>query len=426
MRNRWFALFTAAAVGLTAPGCAAKAAKPDVRAVASSARVAVQVEQNTVTAPNLHKEVAGKLRETMVATKSGVPVTDRSKADLLIQVTIVKTNFTHAVEWQWNIVDAQTGEVLRTKTQKHAWGADGPTIANQIVGELATLDVEGGASETAIAAAESTDQGAGTGWDMPASTTDGSNAWAVVIGIEKYREKIPEATGATADADAFATFARETLNVPEANVKVLEGDRASRADLSAALFEWLPRNAVKDGGRVYVFFSGHGAPDVETGDSYLLPYDANPTYVKSGGLKVSDLTSKLSDLKGQQVYVFLDACFSGTGERSVLAEGTRPVVAVKKLPTAEGVVTFSAAGPDETTGADASGKHGLFTHYLIEGLVGGADADGDGAVSIAELHQHVTQTVPADARRQNRDQTPTVSVPDTVDPNSTVVEGIRK
>lgn len=406
-------------------GCANKVERPEARAVASSARVAVQVHQNTVTAPGLHKEVAGKLRETILATRSGVPVTDESNADLLISVTIVKTNFTHAVEWQWNIVDVATGEVLRTKTQKHPVGSNGEAIANEVVTELATLEVKGGASATALAAAESS-SGTQSGWSMPASNTDGSNAWAVVIGVEDYREDIPDAKGARSDAEAFAKFARGTLNVPEANVKLLQGERASRADLSGALFEWLPRNAVEEGGRVYVFFSGHGAPDVETGDSYLLPYDANPTYVKSGGLAVGELTDRLGALEGQQVYLFLDACFSGTGERSVLAEGTRPVVPVKALQVSEGVVTFSASGPDETTGAHAGGAHGLFTYHLIDGLTGAADTDGNATITIAELQTHVQETVKVEARRQNRDQTPTASVSNAVDPNAALVEGLQK
>src|SRR5690606_11558444 len=98
--------------------------------------------------------------------------------------------------------------------------------------------------------------------EFPKSNTAGQNSWAVVIGVENYRESLPAASGAERDARVFAEFAQKTLNVPEANIKLLLGDRATKSDITAALMEWLPRNAVNAGGKVYVYFSGHGAPDV--------------------------------------------------------------------------------------------------------------------------------------------------------------------
>lgn len=262
--------------------------------------------------------------------------------------------------------------------------------------------------------------------EAPASKTSGANAWAVVIGIESYRESLAKAAGARADAQRFADFARDTLNVPEANIKLLLGERASRADMTAALMEWLPRNAVEPGGKVYVFFSGHGAPDVQEGSAYLLPYDANPTYLKSGGIQVAEVQKTLTNLQGQQAYLFLDACFSGSGERSVLPEGTRPVVPVKQLKPAGGVVTFAAAGADETTGAHQQSGHGLFTYHLLEGIGGKADADQNGDVTLGELEAHVVQSVRVDARRRNRDQTPVVALPKGVDDSHVLVKAVEQ
>ena len=212
--------------------------------------------------------------------------------------------------------------------------------------------------------------------------------------------------------------------MPEANIKLLKGERASRADMSAALLEWLPRNAVKPGGKVYVFFSGHGAPDVAEGTAYLLPYDANPSYVKSGGMRVSELQDTLGKLKGQTTYLFLDACFSGNGDRSVLAEGTRPLVPVKEIKTSGGVVTFSASQATETTGGHSSGR-GLFSYHLLNALAGSADKNGDRDVSVAEVRDYLVTKVQDDARRDNREQTPTVALPSGFNASTVVVDDVQ-
>ncbi|MCA9527152.1 MAG: caspase family protein, partial [Myxococcales bacterium] len=177
---------------------------------------------------------------------------------------------------------------------------------------------------------------------------------------------------------------------------------------------------------VYVYFSGHGAPDTETGDAYLVPYDANPAYIKTGGLPLADLQRTLGALKGQQVYLFLDACFSGQGDRSVLAQGTRPLVPVKALGVPTGLVTLAASAATETTGTHAGSGHGLFTYHLLAGLGGAADANGDHDVSLAELRDHLVEAVRVEARRQNRDQTPSVAVPPGVDVQAPVVQGLSQ
>lgn len=429
MNARWLLILTFSLFATVS--CTKKIKPPAAAAQSSNARIAIEVEQSTLTAPALKKDLEGKLRETILATKVGVPAADPTKADLLLKYSITRANFTHATKWQWQLVDIETGAVVASQTDESAFGASAESLANQAATELAALDTARFANDTAPVvnadeARRAKAEPRNTALDAPASGTSGENAWAVVIGIEDYREELAPATGAEADARAFADYARRTLNVPEANLKMLLGERASRADLSAALMEWLPRNAVEPDGRVYVFFSGHGTPDVESGEAYLLPYDANPTYVKSGGLRVDEVQTKLASLQGQQVYLFLDACFSGQGERSVLPKGTRPVVPVQQLNAAEGVVTFSASRADETTGADPSGRHGLFTHHLLGGLTGGADSNGDGDVTIAELREHLVSTVTVAARRQNRDQTPTVAVPASLNASHVLVDDLER
>ncbi len=245
------------------------------------------------------------------------------------------------------------------------------------------------------------------------------SSFALVIGIERYRD-VPAPTGARADAERFAALAKSTLGVPERNVILALDDRASRADLDKHL-RWLENN-VPVGGRVYLFFAGHGAPDAASGTSYLLPYDADPADLPGTALKLSDVTARLGKTKARDVVAFLDACFSGTGGRSVIAAGTRPLVPVGKLEAAPRVSVLAAVTGAQISGALPGGAEGLFSHYLGEALGNAkADLDGDGQISLRELHDWIKPRVEREAKRESREQVPSLTVGDGVDAAGTVL-----
>lgn len=234
--------------------------------------------------------------------------------------------------------------------------------------------------------------------------------YAVIVGVEGYKS-LPSAAYAGGDARAMAS-AVQALGVPEENVVLLEGTRAGLADLSKYVEEWLPRRASARS-RVYFFFSGHGAPDVEGGTPYLMPWDGDAAFVRSTGYSLSRLYDSLGKLPAREVIVALDSCFSGTGGRSVLAPGLRPLVNLRMPPAPRrrvSVLTASEGG--EAAGGLPDVGHGAFTYRLLEGLGGAADEDGDGGLTLAELHGYARKRVILDARAMGREQTPTLSTPE--------------
>ena len=230
------------------------------------------------------------------------------------------------------------------------------------------------------------------------------NNYALVIGIEKYSGLV-DAEFAERDADAV----RENLlalGYPARNILFLKGAQAGRASIEKYVESWLPRNVNKDS-RVFVYFSGHGAPEIESGDAYLVPWDGDAKFLGNTGYSIKRLYEKLNALKAKEVIVAMDACFSGAGGRSVLAKGARPLV--NKVDTGADklgkLVVFSAAAADEITGTDESQGHGLFTYYFLKGMAGAAKG-GRGEVTAKGLYDYLAPNVQDAARRQNRDQTP--------------------
>jgi len=234
------------------------------------------------------------------------------------------------------------------------------------------------------------------------------HAYAVVIGIEQYREKLPKADFADKDAKLVGEYLTKVLGYPEENVVVRLNERATRTDLVKYFEEWL-KNNVEPGGSVFVYYSGHGAPNTKTGGAYLVPYDGDPSFVDSTAYPVKQMYAALDKLPAKDVTVVLDSCFSGAGGRSVLAKGARPMVLSVENPVlASGkTIVLAASGGDQISNSFQEQGHGLLTYYFLKGLQGDGDTNKDGVIEMAELYDYVKPNVQRIARKQyNSEQTP--------------------
>lgn len=239
------------------------------------------------------------------------------------------------------------------------------------------------------------------------------NAYAIVIGIEKYRQNIPNVDFAVNDAETMTEYLTKVMGYPEENVVTLLNDRAAKSDFEKYLGRWLSNN-LDDNGKVFIYYSGHGAPDPKTGNTYLLPYDGDPTFIEETGYSLKRLYDSLGKLKAKEIVVALDACFSGAGGRSVIAEGSRPVVIQIEdaMKPAGNMVVISAASGNQISSTYKDKGHGLFTYFLLKGLKGFADADGDGSIELDELYSYLKPQVERIARKKyNNEQSPQLIKP---------------
>ncbi len=235
------------------------------------------------------------------------------------------------------------------------------------------------------------------------------NAYAVVFGIEKYRERLPKADFASRDAKTVANYLTKVLGYPEENVVVRTNDLATRNDMEKYFGQWLKNNVEKDS-TVFIYYSGHGAPNPKTGDAYLVPYDGDPTYLDSTSFPLKRLYEALEKLPTKEIIVVLDSCFSGAGGRSVLAKGAKPMgLSVEQSVTSAvgKAIVLTASGSDQISSAYEEKGHGLMTYFFLKGLQGDADANEDGTLTMAELYNYVRPQVEKVARKQfNNEQTP--------------------
>ena len=225
--------------------------------------------------------------------------------------------------------------------------------------------------------------------------------FVLTIGIDGYRDA-PPAVGAEADATRVDALFADTFNVPARQRRLLLGERATRSDIDEGL-RWLAESS-RRGGRVVVYFSGHGTPDPGTGAPQIVPYEADPADVSRVSLGLAELERRLAGMPARDRLLIVDAGFTGQGPRSLAARGVRPLTLVDP-PTA--IIRLVAASPGESAGAAANLGGGLFTHYLLAALGHArADGDGDGQITLAELQSWLTPRVQSAARTRGAAQTP--------------------
>jgi len=239
---------------------------------------------------------------------------------------------------------------------------------------------------------------------------------AVVIGNKTYKNTdIPDVDYAVRDAETIKKYLIRTLGFHEDNVIYVENASGSAmerifgtsGDPQGQLHDWIKPNQSS----VFVYYSGHGAPNPETGSAYLLPSNANPSYLSQNGYPLNQLYENLSKLPAQSVTVVTEACFSGTSEGGAVVQNASPAVLSVENPMLgmKNGLAFTAGAADQVASWYNEKKHGLFTYYFLNGLRGEADANSDKAVTAKEMKSYLMDKVPYRAQRlHSRKQTPQV------------------
>ncbi|MFH1992956.1 MAG: caspase family protein [Pseudomonadota bacterium] len=239
------------------------------------------------------------------------------------------------------------------------------------------------------------------------------NSYAIVIGIENYRQKLPKADFAVSDALLVSEYLTKVMGYPEENVVLLINDKALQSDLTKYFEKWLHNNVEKDS-TIFIYYSGHGAPNPQTGDAFLVPYDGDPSFIDQTGYSLKRMYDALGKLPAKEIIVALDSCFSGAGGRSVLAEGARPLVMnlQKTFAVPTNMTVLAAASGDQIGSTYKEKGHGLFTYFMLKGIKNEDVVRQDGSIAVSELFSYLKPQVERIARKQyNNEQTPQLIAP---------------
>ncbi|MEP7119394.1 MAG: caspase family protein [Byssovorax sp.] len=247
------------------------------------------------------------------------------------------------------------------------------------------------------------------------------DAYALVIGVEAY-DHAGRVPGAVADAQRFAALAQRTLGVPREHIKLVVGDKADKLAFDLNV-EWLKLNVRREG-RIYLYFSGRGALRRQTVTEYLLPKDGDPAALEKTSVSLPALLQALAQTRAREVVAFVDAGFSGPGERSAQpADAVAPRV-ISDPELGPRVALLSAVTSAEVAGSTRDGG-GLLTRWLAYGLgTARADLDGDGQITLQELATWAGPRVTREAKRDKRGQSPALLLGPGFAATTTIVTGL--
>ena len=234
-----------------------------------------------------------------------------------------------------------------------------------------------------------------------------SDKVVLIIGIEAY-QGLNKALYAANDANLFHDMVRDGMGVPLENIKILSNHKATRSEILSALKFWLPAQVKAGKTHVYLLFSGHGLTSDDDAQKYWLPFDVNKALLAETAISEKWAIAELQKLQAKSITIFLDSCYSGLTRKGEsldpLARGVKFKSAVAPMPVNFTMVSASAA--NQTALASDDFKQGIFSYFLIKGLAGQADADGNQRVTHGELIDYLSQRVDKKALLMNRRQQP--------------------
>jgi len=244
--------------------------------------------------------------------------------------------------------------------------------------------------------------------------------WAVVIGVGDYDNKSVPKLRSDADADAMYRLLTTRAGYERENVLLLTDkapEKPTLENIRLALGDFLPRKTARDD-MVLVYYAGYGAADVDATRKdpdgfakYLIPRNVKPESLRATAFALDELPAMLARIPAARVVLLLDTSYSGAaGGRTLVSANARPHELseqfLDRLTKGRGRVVITASAPNEVALEPTDLGHGLFTHFLLEGLSGKADRNGDGIVTISELYPYVEEQVERRSRAAGGRQRP--------------------
>lgn len=295
--------------------------------------------------------------------------------------------------------------IINEKYKKYGENKEINLILNQPLVQHQTIEVDAQITQTDIVNAQLRSD---VDKNIPQVSRVNPHRYAIIIGNYDYHSyqnglnSEQDVPFAAEDAAMFKEYCKKTLGVKAENISFLTNATAAKMNQE---IDYITRLAARDPeAEVIFYYAGHGFPDENTKEPYLIPVDVNAATLTSA-IALYDLYQKLSATNAQQITVFLDACFSGGGRDMGLLASRGIKITPKKETLTGNIVVFSATTADQVALPYSDKKHGMFTYFLLKKL-----QESRGECTYGELYDYLNRNVGENSLRENRkDQIPEVN-----------------
>jgi hypothetical protein len=214
-----------------------------------------------------------------------------------------------------------------------------------------------------------------------------TKVWAVVVGVASY-DHMPALRYTDDDAYRFYAFLKSVEGgaLPDDQIRILIDEAATKDNITESISDIFGQAGEND--LVVFYFSGHGL------NGSFLPIDFDGFNNK---LAHEELAKYFSECKAKFKLCVADACHSGSliAMRSADAEPVLMQYYQTLAKSVSGTALLMSSKGDETSLESAGLRQGVFSHFLIRGLKGEADTNGDKVVSVKELFDYIYSNVRA-------------------------------
>jgi len=208
--------------------------------------------------------------------------------------------------------------------------------------------------------------------DIPSGLPINTKKYALIIGCEDYTkyqtdlDKEVNVDFAANDARVFAEYAEKTLGFPKEHIFTLIDP--TKAIVKQYIDKLITSIEFENGpAEVVFYYSGHGLPDEETKQAFLIPVDVNGSNPKDG-ISLAWIYDKLSKYPSKKVTVILDACFSG-GARNKELVALKGVKVKPRIDVVPGnILVLSSSQGNQSSAVYKEKQHGYFTYFLLKNL----------------------------------------------------------
>jgi formylglycine-generating enzyme required for sulfatase activity len=216
---------------------------------------------------------------------------------------------------------------------------------------------------------------------------------ALLIGVSEYKYGLNPLPSAVKDVEAMQRVLvnPEMGNFALSDIKVLINRQPD--DIAYAIYHLFADRQKDD--LLLFYFSGHGIKD-DRGKLYLSSCTTkkqNGKLVTPSAVAASVLHDNMNDSRSQRQVIILDCCFSGAIAQGMSVKDDGSVNVQEQL-GGKGRAILTSSSSTQYSFEQEGSELSIYTRYLVEGIEkGAADKDGDGWISVDELHEYTSSKV---------------------------------
>ncbi len=220
--------------------------------------------------------------------------------------------------------------------------------------------------------------------------------YAVVVGVATYNHM---SSLRYTDDDAYHLYAflksPEGGAIPDDQISILIDDAATKKNIAKEISNTFSKADAND--VIILYLSGHGL------EGSFVPVDFDGT---NNLLAYDDILGLIDASPAKHKLFITDACHSGSMYASKTPYDMALTDFYSKLNNVKGGTAIITSSKKDEVSLEYSGmRHGVFSHYLINGLKGDANVNKDKFITVQELFNYIYTSV---REHTNNTQTPAI------------------